>query len=222
MKSEKILSRITNLIERTEEVFSKQRSDRHHEGEVDLRGFNEIRTASLSFLQAIFGTEHTYFKDFEEKVVANHKGCIEESLGILEAVKNEIESGWLQSFKGIVSAEIFSDFLEMAKYLISENFKDAGAVIIGGVLEEHLRQLCDKNGIETDVVNGGVSRPKKANMLNADLSKAGVYNKLDQKNVIAWLDLRNKAAHGKYSEYNSSQVEQLLNSVMEFIVRNPS
>ncbi len=34
--------------------------------------------------------------------------------------------------------------------------------------------------------------------MNTELYKAGVYGKLDNKNVTAWLDLQNKAAHAQY------------------------
>lgn len=60
--------------------------------------------------------------------------------------------------------------------------------------------------------------PRKAEAINADLAKS-VYDKLDQKSVTAWLDLRNKAAHGKYSEYNEEQVRSMLGAVREFIGR---
>jgi hypothetical protein len=56
-------------------------------------------------------------------------------------------------------------------------------------------------------------------MMNADLTKQGVYGKLDQKNITAWLDLRNKAAHGLYDEYSKEQVVLLLASVRDFIAR---
>jgi len=49
--------------------------------------------------------------------------------------------------------------------------------------------------------------------------KASVYNKLDQKNVTAWLDLRNKAAHGKYDEYTKEHVELLMQGVLNFFTR---
>ena len=51
------------------------------------------------------------------------------------------------------------------------------------------------------------------------LPKNSVYNKLDQKNVTAWLDLRNKAAHGKYQEYTKEQVSLMLQSLSDFMVR---
>jgi hypothetical protein len=51
------------------------------------------------------------------------------------------------------------------------------------------------------------------------LAKVGVYNKLDQKNITALLDLRNKAAHGQYGEYTKSQVELMHQSVLDFVTR---
>ena len=62
-------------------------------------------------------------------------------------------------------------------------------------------------------------KPKKADSMNNDLASAGVYSKLDQKNVTAWLDLRNKAAHAQYGEYNADQVQNLLIGVREFAAR---
>lgn len=58
--------------------------------------------------------------------------------------------------------------------------------------------------------------------MNSDLVNAQVYSKLDQKNVTAWLDLRNKAAHGKYSEYTKDQVSLLIAGVRDFLTRNPA
>jgi len=131
--------------------------------------------------------------------------------------------GWFQTTRGIVSAEIFSDFLEMADHLLSEKYKDPAAVIIGSALEEHLRQLATKGRIDTTFTNNkGDVIAKKADVLNADLCAANLYSKLDQKSITAWLDLRNKAAHGRYGEYDASQVALLLESVRQFISRVPA
>ena len=77
--------------------------------------------------------------------------------------------------------------------------KDAAAVMIGSVLEEHLRQLCHSHKVDIFTLKGMDEMPKKADVLNADLKKSGAYGPLDQKQVTAWLGLRNSAAHGKYS-----------------------
>ena len=92
--------------------------------------------------------------------------------------------------------------------------------MIGSVLEEHLRQLCLKNAIDIEYVKDGKLIPLKADRLNSELAKAGIYNKLDQKNITAQLDLRNKAAHGKYTEYDKSQVKLMYDYVFNFMTRH--
>jgi hypothetical protein len=106
----------------------------------------------------------------------------------------------------------------MAEYLLSEGYKDPGAIVIGSVLEEHLRQLSVKNGILTSTAG----KPKKADQLNADLARKGAYSKLDQKSITSWLDLRNKAAHGKYGEYTKEQVDLMLQCIQNFMARVPA
>ena len=132
-------------------------------------------------------------------------------------MRADYAAGYLLSVEQLIGANLFSDFIEMAEHLLEQGYKDPAAVLVGGVLEEHLRQLCARNGVPVDV--GG--KPKKADSMNADLLTAGVYQKLDQKSVTAWLDLRNKAAHGKYGEYSAQQVQLLLQGVRDFLTRNP-
>jgi len=138
--------------------------------------------------------------------------------GVLDALRISYESGYLATVSELVHAEMFADFIEMADYLLVEGYKDPAAVMIGSVLEEHLRQLAQKNGVD---VNVG-SRPKKADQLNADLAAQNVISKLDQKSITSWLDLRNKAAHGKYNEYSKDQVALHLQGIRDFIARNPA
>lgn len=136
--------------------------------------------------------------------------------GALKALRADYAAGHLRRVEQLVQADLFADFLEMAQHLLDQGYKDAAAVLVGGLLEEQLRKLCIKNGISA--ATGG--RPKKADSMNADLAGAGVYNKLDQKSVTAWLDLRNKAAHGQYVEYTADQVGVLLQGVRDFAMRH--
>jgi hypothetical protein len=136
--------------------------------------------------------------------------------GILKALRADYDAGNLQSIVELVHADIFADFLEMADYLLQQGYKDAAAVIVGSVLEEHLRKLAQKSGIAVVQSSGA---PKKADMINAELAAAVVYSKHDQKSLTAWLDLRNKAAHGKYTEYTTEQVALTLQGVRDFAAR---
>ena len=143
----------------------------------------------------------------------------ETAIGTLQGLRNEYDAGYLQSVVELVHADIFADFLDMADYLLRQGYKDPAAVVTGSVLEAHLRKLCDKHGIPVVKPDGS---PKNANTLNSDLAGADIYSKLDLKNVTAWQDLRNKAAHGQYSEYTKEQVTLMLQGVRHFASRYPA
>ncbi|WP_051056163.1 DUF4145 domain-containing protein [Cylindrospermum stagnale] len=185
-------------------------------------------TLAHSFLLSIFGEDSSQYKLFVKNCEDRRSlrdsipKRIKRGLAVLNAAKTDIERGYLKKIEALVSADIFSDFLEMASYLLSEGYKDPAAVMIGSTLEEHLRKLCNKNSIDIEYTNGrGDLVPKKADAMNADLVKANIYNKLDQKSVTTWLDLRNKAAHGQYGEYTKEQVELMLQGVTNFMTRIP-
>ena len=110
----------------------------------------------------------------------------------------------------------------MTEGLLDAKYKYAAAVMIGGVLEEHLRRLCIKNNMATTNEKDGKVVAKKADTMNSKLASAAVYNKLDQKWVTTALDHRNKAAHGHYGDYDDDQVRAiLLQSTINFLQRQP-
>jgi hypothetical protein len=157
-----------------------------------------------------------FSKDYPPLTFAH--SCVRLLPGMLRALRADYAAGSMKSVRELIHADVFSDFLEMASHLLDEGYKDPAAVLVGGVLEEHLRKLCEKNGVPTTQAG----RPRKAESMNADLANASVYSKLDQKNVIAWLDLRNKAAHGRYGEYQKEQVSLMAQGVRDFITRVPA
>ena len=186
---------------------------------VDSDKTTGFKSASLSFIERIYGKDHSYYTSFNSSVDDSRPSNIQSGIEILNSIEQEISGDWLFTLKGLLAAELFADFLEMADHLLTQGYKDASAVIIGSVLEEHLRQLCMLNDIDIEYERKGELIPKKADRLNSDLAKENVYSKLDQKAVTMWLDLRNKAAHGKYDEYNEDQVTIMYSGVTEFLAR---
>jgi hypothetical protein len=89
----------------------------------------------------------------------------------------------------------------------------------GVTLEEHLRKLCDQHGIATTKSDG---KFHKADTLNAELAKAGACNVSEQKQVTAWLGIRNSAAHGRPDEFTDDQVKLMIQGIRDFTVRNPA
>lgn len=192
----------------------------------DLSDFPKSDSQSLiiraiTTIKRITGDRSAYSKEIDRILVLHptlHEH-IHNIIGIVKSLKYDIENDYLKSLIELVHADIFSDFLEMAYHLNNKGYKDAAAVITGSTLENHLKQLAIKHNIDLNNENG---KPKKASSLNQELTKEGVYEKLDQKNVTAWLDLRNKAAHGHYGEYDKNQVNILIPSVRNFILRKPA
>jgi len=187
---------------------------------------SRLITRTNAVIVRITGKTSEYYKRIEE--INSRYGIMEEHVkllsmkGILYGLYQDLKAGYLKSFSELIHANIFSDYIEMAEYLLDEGYKDPAAVITGSTLEEHLRKLYIKNEIDIEIMSSGKLSPKKADGMNSDLAKHKIYSKLEQKSVTAWLDLRNKAAHGEYSEYNENQVKQLIIGVRDFIVRNPA
>jgi hypothetical protein len=221
MKVADLLKRLDQLLEHGQAVLKTGYStggqyNVNYVKSPEMAGF---RSASLSFIERVFGDGHPHFNQFLRKTEHEYRSDAEEGIEILKAIRAEIAGGWLVSVKGLVAAELFADFLEMAEHLLDAGYKDPAAVMIGSVLEEHLRQLCLKMEIPVEEERDGKTIPIKADRLNAELAKREAYSKLDQKQVTAWLDLRNNAAHGKYGAYNREQVKQFLSGSTEFMTR---
>lgn len=216
-----IQKRMNELFQSAEAVLERVKKDSSGMEWVHSPSKANVRASVLSFFEKVFGKDSIYYTDFASQSISQTANHFRDAVGTLLAAKDEIDGGWLFTTKGLISSEIFSDYLDMATHLSEEGYKDAAAVITGSTLEEHLRQLCNRHSIPTEQPKDGKLVPLKADRLNADLAKANIYEKLDQKNVTAWLDLRNKAAHGKYSEYKSDQVKIMIQSIRDFITRNP-
>ena len=110
----------------------------------------------------------------------------------------------------MIEAEIFDDFLEQAEELFKKDYFQPAAVIAGCVLEDGLRKLCDKNSIR-------FTRKTTIDPMNVELAKIGIYNKLIQNKITHLGDLRNKAAHGEWTEFTEKDVEDMIRDVRRFM-----
>lgn len=135
--------------------------------------------------------------------------------GILRTLRGEYAEGILTTIQERVRSEVFSDFLEMAEHLLEDGYKDAAAMYVGGVLEQHLRKLCDKHG---------VTLPDRATIdpMNQGLAKQNVYGKNEKMQVTAWAAIRNSAAHGDYLKYDVPQVKLMIAGIRGFLDKYPA
>jgi hypothetical protein len=186
-----------DVLEASKKMNNSQYSSGYSLAVSDLLGW-VVKVRHL--LSSVCGPDSQHFTQF---VAAEKPGMYVTSYDIfqklravLEAAKEDYEGGYLNSLKLLVQAEVFDNELELANELLASGYIPAAAVTAGIVLEAGLREMCVDKGL----VIGNL------NKMNADLAKAGVFNKLVQKQVTALADIRNNAAHGHYDQFSKEDV----------------
>ena len=137
-------------------------------------------------------------------------------VSILRACLDDLNNGFLISFKQIIQAEVFDSELEQATYFLNENYKIPAAVIAGVVLETAIKELCINNGIDIYLPDG--KREKKLEKLNEDLTKSGIYPLTQQKKVTYYADIRNNAAHGKPENFDAEDVRDMIKGIEKLLM----
>ena len=218
------------FIEQLDSIINDYQSMQQRSQKENLQGLPKadrqaLVSRAIAATHSISGPESSYSKDIKRileilPVLHAHTSSI---IGVAAALRNDIDHGYMSSLVELIHADIFADFLEMAQYLNNTGYKDAAAVIAGSTLESHIKKLCNKNGIAIEALDRN-NKPKaiKADTLNAELMKAGVYAQLELKSVTFWLGLRNDAAHGDYSKYDDKQVALHITGIQQFIAKYPA
>lgn len=217
--SEAILAQISQLLDGFEawREYSNDGSSVDHEVETQ-----HIRLRLYAAVQKIAPRDSVYWNDAIEVSGNYYDESAYQTLrfgAIVQALRDDIEAGWLSTVEELVHADTFSNFLDMSQELLEKGYRDAAAVIAGAVLEAHLRSLCSKHSLPTMRDDGS---NLKAEALNSDLRKANVYASHQQKLVAAWQDLRNRAAHGEYGEYDDTDVRHQLMGIRNLLLAYPA
>lgn len=210
MFEQRIIDRINQLVQMGEKVLSTKTNSHGFGPSVDTELFHRWMISSLGFLSSVFGENSEYFKQFKEKCHDTTYYYSEYGVGILKGAKDDIEGGHLKKLEALVSADIFTDFLDMAEHLLQQGYKDPAAMLVGAVLEDGLRRIA---------VNKKVPLKNKEDISSLDtkLADAEVYTRLTQKKIRVWKEIRDNAAHGKFEEYESESVEDMVKGVTDFL-----
>jgi hypothetical protein len=207
---EKIHKRLAELIEMGERVLATRSDPGPNvigDDRVDTQLAYQWATSVQNLLARVFGQASEHYKNFTAQV-GDHLSFSPtyRAQGILKAAEDDHDKGQLFEIRRLVEAELLDDFLEQAEHLLGSGYYQPAAVVAGCVLEDRLRKLCGQHGIALP--------PKpKLDAMNAELAKAGVYSKLVHKRVTTLADLRNKAAHGQWSEFSQDDVKEMIQAV---------
>lgn len=101
-------------------------------------------TSVMNLLQRVFGEDSPHYKNFSQHYQHFHgyEENFENCRAIFRAAKEDYEGGYLFNTRGLIQAEVFSDFLEQATELLQAGHKDPACVVAGVALETTLKELC--------------------------------------------------------------------------------
>ena len=212
--TQKILDRFSSLVNEGNLIYKKfESSGSGYNAELNS-DFIDWQMKSKNIFNITCGEESHYLSQFKTNLKAGmgdtNISILNRLIPILRAAEDDLKNGFLITIKQLVQADVFDSELEQAKSLLQNGYKNAAAVIAGTVLETAIKEICLNNGIELD--------RKKLTHLNDELAKAGIYNKLQQKQITALADIRNNAAHGDYDQFTQEHVERMIEDIEKFLL----
>jgi hypothetical protein len=213
---QKIRNRFEELLAEAERLAAISSRISNQSYDID---FAALQVNTQSLLQ-LLTTRRSQLKQLADEVRKLSPYQIEYLLGLLRGIKNDYESGMLDTLISMVEADVAGDYLGQAERLLREgksgNYDHVPAtVLLGAILEDALRRLCQRQSTPIPIKIG--KSHKKVSTMIDDLKKAGVYNELKAKQLRAWADIRNAAAHGEFGNFTRSDTEQMLAGVQQFL-----
>jgi len=167
--------------------------------------YKEWATNVLSLLQRSFGEKSIHYQNFSVHYAGfdGWESNFLDSQAIFKAAREDYEGGYLFNIRTLAKAEVLADAMDQAKELLHAGYKDPACVLARVSLEAVLKDLADK----FNVAMGKLDR------MNAELCKAGAYNMAKQKQITAWAEIGNKAAHGDWGQYTDQDAAAMVSGV---------
>jgi len=176
--------------------------------------YYRFRTESMNLLRRACGADSDHYRELkriaEAKETSSNSFYFVHCFGVLEAAQRDFEAGILFDMRGLIAAELLGDFMEQAQVLFDAGYHVPAASLTGAILEDSLRKLCEKHSIPVHEIT-------KIDSLNAELARAGVYDKLVQKRITALADIRNNADHGRFEKFAKADVDDMLKWTRRFV-----
>lgn len=170
--------------------------------------------SSYNTVQLIFPNENSAYREQFHKIMSTDYGyVVNKQVGslvtILEYVKRDIENGLLISMIDRVRAEIFDEFIDHADEYLKNSMKNEAGVIAGVVFEDSIRRLSSKHSIE--------QKGEKLDQLISELTKKSIITATKAKRFRVAADVRTKATHAQWAEFEGSDVEETIKITRDLI-----
>ena len=202
--------------------------------DIDKHATTQWRTSVASFLERLFGIDAATTKRFEAAAEqhdkdlrnssnVNYLELFKKERAIFLSAKEEFEGEYLFEIRNLVHAEVFSNELEQAKHFLENKYDVAAAVTAGVVLETSLKRLCEDRTPPIDLAKGN-GKPKATDTLVSELKSAGEFHEATAKQLRAWMNVRNDAAHGTRGngQFSDGEIGRMIEGIATFVAAHLS
>ena len=219
-KSSTLLQQIDDALGRFEEL--RQAAPDHDPARLSRIDIMELVARLSATIEALTPDGHRYRKLTAVALKENHyenPRNLEALVGILKALRADLKAGYLRRWDELVRADLFSNLLDIAEHFLDEKFLPAAAVMAGGALEEHLRNLCRKHNVlkPDDETTYTSLRTLRESLFT---EKYLAIN--ENRSIKNWANIRNKAAHAEVTDITPEEVRLMIEGIQNFLSHHPA
>lgn len=173
-------------------------------------------SSSANLIKSISRPASSYYEQIDSILQHEHLAwgvpiiVFQKILGLLISAKQEWDYGLLRQIEFIFVAETFDDFLDHADSYHKGNKKIEAAVLASAVLEDTIKRIARKNGVEP--------RSLLLEQLIDELVKADVFTPVKAKRVQSFSGIRNSVLRAEWDDFDIRDVGQLINETRELIM----
>ena len=173
--------------------------------------------SAQNLVHFVLGDSSSPYKDRTDSICSESHGyMIHEAVGsvaaMLRALSTDIDNGLISSIENQTRGVVFSDFLDHARAYAERNQPSESGAISGVVFEDTIRTLCRMHNVEENGV--------QLDLLISQLSKKGVLSQIKAKRARAAANVRTKATHAQWDEFDRSDVMATIEFTQELISKN--
>ncbi|MES3033854.1 MAG: DUF4145 domain-containing protein [Gemmatimonadota bacterium] len=143
-------------------------------------------------------------------VTAKETRLVEDCHGALRAMAADISGGLLRKVRLDAQAEVFADFLQLAKAALESDAKDVASVLASAALEDALKKLAVSAGLTVDDRD-------MSDVVNA-LKSAGQINAAQGALLKGFVQIRNRSLHAEWTKIDRADVQALVAFTEQFIL----
>nr|WP_312250558.1 hypothetical protein [Stenotrophomonas geniculata] len=211
------MSQDSKLIEQIERVLAKfpvvsatWYSSNMTSGFRDVVAYHALRAECIALIDHVLGADHAQARAFHRTISTETLHHLQSAEGMLRGTIESIKYGLLEDIRTQVLLDVQGDFLAAADSALSGGAKDVAAALSCVVLEDSVKRLAAKNGLN-DLAN------KEFSAVVVGLFNAGAITKATKGALLAYKDLRNSALHAQWHEVSAEAVKALLYFLPVFV-----